>query len=96
MCGGDGHTEALKVEFDPRVISYDDLLNAFWEEHNPSGYKPKAQYKSAIWPTSESQKEKALASRAAIEAKYGSVSHGHRGRAALVGRRGISPETKYF
>ena len=73
VCGGDGHTEALKVEFDPRVISYDDLLNAFWEEHNPSGYKPKAQYKSAIWPTSESQKEKALASRAAIEAKYGSV-----------------------
>ena len=74
VCGGDGHTEALKVEFDPRVISYDDLLNAFWEEHNPSGYKPKAQYKSAIWPTSESQKEKALASRA-IEAKCGRRSH---------------------
>jgi peptide-methionine (S)-S-oxide reductase len=73
VCGGDGHTEALKVEFDPRVVSYDDLLNCFWEEHNPSGYKPKVQYKSAIWPTSESQREIAIASRDAIESKYGSV-----------------------
>ena len=53
MCGGDGHTEALKIDYDPSVITYDELLTAFWEEHNPSGRKGKAQYKSAIWPTTE-------------------------------------------
>ena len=73
VCGGDGHTEAVKIEFDPNVISYEQLLDTFWAEHNPSGYKPKVQYKSAIWPTSESQREIAIASRDAIESKYGSV-----------------------
>ena len=57
VCSGDGHTEAIKIEYDPDVISYDSLLSMFWEEHNPSGYKPKVQYKSAIWPTTEAQEE---------------------------------------
>lgn len=73
VCGGDGHTEALKIEFDPDVISYDSLLEMFWEEHNPSGYKPKVQYKSAIWPTTDAQAEKATASKKAIQDKYGNV-----------------------
>lgn len=30
VCAGDGHTEALKIEFDPDVISYDSLLAMFW------------------------------------------------------------------
>jgi hypothetical protein len=45
-CAGP-YTEALKIEYDPAVITYDELLTAFWEEHNPSGRKPGPQYKSA-------------------------------------------------
>jgi peptide-methionine (S)-S-oxide reductase len=37
VCGGDGHTEALKIEFDPDVISYDSLLTMFWA--GEEGYK---------------------------------------------------------
>ena len=40
----------MKVVFDPNVISYDQLLDHFFEEHNPSGYKPKVQYKPSDPP----------------------------------------------
>jgi len=73
VCGGDGHTEAISIEFDPNVVTYDELLDRFWEEHNPSGYKPKAQYKSAIWPTTDAQLEIARASVEKIRSKYGDV-----------------------
>lgn len=73
VCGGDGHTEAIKIDFDPDVITYENLLDMFWEEHNPSGYKPKVQYKSAIWPTTPAQATAAEASRKAISEKYGPV-----------------------
>ena len=63
VCGGDGHTEAVKIEFDPNVISYEQLLDTFWAEHNPSGYKPKVQYKSAIWPQNKAQEAAARASK---------------------------------
>ena len=52
---------------------HDELLDRFWEEHNPSGYKPKAQYKSAIWPTTDAQLEMARASVEKIRSKYGDV-----------------------
>mmetsp|Transcript_16502 Transcript_16502/g.33340 ORF Transcript_16502/g.33340 Transcript_16502/m.33340 type:complete len:105 (-) Transcript_16502:306-620(-) len=44
------HTEALRVEFDPSVVSYEELLLKFWNEHDPmpfalTGY----QYQSAVW-----------------------------------------------
>ena len=75
VCGGDGHTEAVKIEFDPNVISYEQLLDTFWAEHNPSGYKPKVQYKSAIWPQNDAQEAAARASQKAIEDKYGKTLH---------------------
>ena len=75
VCGGDGHTEAVKIEFDPNVISYEQLLDTFWAEHNPSGYKPKVQYKSAIWPQNEAQEAAARASKKAIEDKYNKTLH---------------------
>jgi len=75
VCGGDGHTEAMKVVFDPNVISYDQLLDHFFEEHNPSGYKPKVQYKSAIWPTTPEQDAAARAKIKAIEETYNRTVH---------------------
>jgi len=73
VCRGDGHTEALKVEYDPSVISYERVLDIFWKEHNPT-YKSKPQYKSGIWPTTDEQMETALASREKIAQKYGKVA----------------------
>mmetsp|Transcript_74858 Transcript_74858/g.195133 ORF Transcript_74858/g.195133 Transcript_74858/m.195133 type:complete len:115 (+) Transcript_74858:184-528(+) len=65
VCSGDGHTEALKVEFDPSKVDYADLLEVFYRNcRAESSGKP--QYKSAIWVHSEEQREKA---KAAAEAR---------------------------
>jgi peptide-methionine (S)-S-oxide reductase len=50
------HTEAIQIEFDPAAISYEDLLEYFWEQHNPT-LKHKTQYKSAIFYEDDEQKE---------------------------------------
>lgn len=65
VCGGDGHTEALRIQYDPSVISYAQLLDTFWSLHNPTQRAPE-QYKSAIWPQDDAQAE---AAREAIAAK---------------------------
>jgi len=64
VCGGDGHTEAIRIEYDPAQVSYDQLLDEFYKQHSPS--PSKAQYKSAIWYHSDEQKkvvEKQVAQR---------------------------------
>lgn len=49
VCNGDGHTEAVKLEFDPAVISYEDLVGKVLKEASPGGFGD-AQYQSAVWP----------------------------------------------
>jgi peptide-methionine (S)-S-oxide reductase len=69
VCSGrTGHAEVVLVVFDPSVVSYDQLLNAFWEAHDPTqgmrqGNDVGSQYRSAIYLTDEGQRAAAEASR---------------------------------
>jgi peptide-methionine (S)-S-oxide reductase len=82
--GRTGHTEVVRVVFDPKVVHYADLLKVFWENHDPTqgmrqGNDEGTQYRSAIYYESEAQKRAAEASRAAYqdklrEARYGTIT----------------------
>jgi peptide-methionine (S)-S-oxide reductase len=63
-----GHTEIVKVVFDPKKVSHAELLRIFWESHDPTqgmrqGNDAGTQYRSAVYTTSPEQQETAEASR---------------------------------
>jgi methionine-S-sulfoxide reductase len=66
--GATGHAEAVEVWFDPAVVSYTELLKAFWSIHNPTtpdrqGWDFGTQYRSAIFFHDQEQERLAAASR---------------------------------
>ncbi len=79
-----GHTEAVLVVFDPARTTYDALLKLFWESHDPTqgmrqGNDVGTQYRSAIYWTSDAQRDAALRSRETYqetlrEAGYGEIT----------------------
>lgn len=63
-----GHTEAVMVEFNPEKITYEELLDAFWNMHDPTQHYRQGpdigdQYRSAIFYTTPEQEKEALESR---------------------------------
>jgi peptide-methionine (S)-S-oxide reductase len=68
-----GHAEVVEVTYDPERVSYDELLDVFWGNHNPThrnrqGFDFGSQYRSVVFFHDEEQREAAERSKAALDA----------------------------
>lgn len=95
VCSGQtGHNEVVQVVFDPAVISYDQLLQVFWEGHDPTqgmrqGNDRGTQYRSGIYTADASQLQLANASKDVFQAQLNAKGFG-----AITTE--ITPATEYY
>src|ERR1700745_3933120 len=82
VCSGrTGHTEVVRVVFDPKQITYERLLKTFWENHDPTqgmrqGNDVGTQYRSGIYVATPEQRQAAEASKAMYEKAITAKGHG--------------------
>jgi peptide-methionine (S)-S-oxide reductase len=82
VCSGrTGHTEAVLVVFDPKQVSYEEILGLFWENHDPTqgmrqGNDAGTQYRSAIYTLNEEQQAAAEATRDAFQQELAAAGYG--------------------
>ncbi len=79
--GRTGHNEVVLVVFDPKVVTYNDLLKVFWEAHDPTqgmrqGNDVGTQYRSGIYTYGESQKQAAEASSERYQEEISKAGYG--------------------
>ena len=93
--GKTGHTEIVRVVYDPARITYEQLLKIFWESHDPTqgmrqGNDRGTQYRSAIYTYTQDHAHAAAASRDAYQMKLGAAGFG-----AITTEIGPAPEFWY-
>jgi peptide-methionine (S)-S-oxide reductase len=82
VCSGmTGHAEVVLVVFDPKQVSYDDLLRVFWENHDPTqgmrqGNDVGTQYRSGIYCFDDAQRRAAEASRDGFQRRLSDAGYG--------------------
>jgi peptide-methionine (S)-S-oxide reductase len=82
VCSGrTGHAEVVLVVFDPAKVSYEELLQVFWEHHDPTqgmrqGNDVGTQYRSAVYTSSEAQRKSAESSRDAYQERLDAAGYG--------------------
>lgn len=82
VCSGKtGHNEVVRVIYDPAIVSYDALLQVFWEGHDPTqgmrqGNDRGTQYRSGIYTYSDAQARAATASKAAFQPRLADAGYG--------------------
>lgn len=65
------HTETVQVDFDPKIITYRQLLDIFWDSHTYTRQTGSTQYKNAVFYHNDEQRQQALESRDALEQSTG-------------------------
>ncbi len=66
VCSGKtGHTETVEVTFNPKIVSYRQLIGIFWQHHDPTRAE-KTQYKSVIFYHNSAQRDAAIAEKARL------------------------------
>ena len=82
VCTGQtGHNEVVRVVYDPKIISYEELLRVFWEGHDPTqgmrqGNDRGTQYRSGIYWATETQRDAAEATKQMFAERLGKAGYG--------------------
>ena len=79
--GRTGHNEVVRVVYDPKVISYEELLQVFWEGHDPTqgmrqGNDRGTQYRSGVYVLNDAQREAAERTKAAFQERLRAAGYG--------------------